>query len=308
MSGPSEINLSARGPGGRQEIKLKTETPENIAGFVLANSLCPECSRPTPGNEVLADMTPEPCECGTIPGRHPVLNENEFKGQDLVICGAGPSLAKFRPFLTKFKGEVWGANRALGYLHEWGVSKAKGVAIDPTTNMFGTVWADPPDTDYYLATSVNPGLVWHLENHGRAIRYFHSMRGTDDEPYLYRLLYPDTCLAGRGLNVVNRALDLAGYLGFKKVYIAGADNALGPDGALYADGSKLPEGEVWLHGEIDGKVFKTKADMLMSATELVRVKREFRLDGKRVTFLGHTLPNALDGKSEAFLQRVIKFS
>jgi len=174
--------------------------------------------------------------------------------------------------------------------------------------MFGTVWKEPPATDYYLATTVNPGLVWHLEAHGWRIRYWHSLRGGDDEPYLYRLLYPDTCLAGRGLNVVNRALDLAGFLGFTKIYIAGADNALGPDRTMYADGGKLPDGEIWLSGEIDGKIFQTKADMLMSATELVRVKRDFKLAGKRVVLLGNTLPKALDGKSEAFLQRVIKFS
>ena len=310
MSGPSEVALSARGPGGRQVVVLKTESAEHIAGFILANSLCPVCSRPTPGNDVLADMTPEPCDCDppTIPGRHPVLTENEFRGEELMICGAGPSLATFRPAIEKFSGHIWGANRALGYLHGWGVTKAKGVAIDPHTSMFGKVWADPPDTEYYLATTCNPGLVWHLEKHGLPIRYFHSLRGTEDEPYLYRLLYPDTCLAGRGLNVVNRALDLAGYLGFSKIYIVGADNALGPDGMMYADGGKLPEGEIWLHGKIDGKEFRTKADMMMSATELVRVKREFRREGKRVVFLGKTLPAALDGKSDAFLKRnIIRF-
>ena len=308
MSEPNEIAVIARGPAGRQEIRLKTERAENVSGFIVANSLCPVCSRPTPGNDVLADITPEPCECGTLPGRHPVLTANEYEGQELIICGAGPSLSKFRPFIKKFKGEVWGANRALNYLHEWGVSNAKGVAIDPHTSMFGAVWADPPNTEYYLATSVNPGLVWHLEARGYPIRYFHSLRGGEDEPYLYRLLYPDTALAGRGLNVVNRALDLALYMGFKKVYLAGADNALGPAGAMYADGGKLADDDVWLHGEVDGKTYHTKADMLLSATELVRAKRDFKKAGKRVVFLGKTLPAALDGKSESFLKRVIRFA
>ena len=308
MSNASEVALSARGPGGRQEIRLKTESSENVSGFIVANSLCPICSRPTPGNDVLANMTPEPCECGTLPGRHPVLTANEYEGQELVICGAGPSLSNFKPFLQKFKGEIWGANRALNYLHEWGVTKAKGVAIDPGTAMFGEVWVDPPPTEYYLATSVNPGLVWHLEARGHPIRYFHSLRGGDDEPYLYRLLYPDTALAGRGLNVVNRALDLALYMGFKKVYLAGADNALGSDGAMYADGGEMDAADVWLQGEVDGKKFRTKADMLQSATDLVRAKRDFKLAGKRVVFLGKTLPAALDGKSDAYLSRVIRFA
>lgn len=314
--GPSELEVSARGPGGRQVITLKTEDSENIAGFLFANSLCPVCQGPTPSNDelmpllaLMSDKAPAACACNppTLPGRHPVVTENECRDKELIICGAGPSLATFRPALEKFKGEIWGTNRALNYLHEWGITKAKGVAIDPHTTMIGEVWANPPDTDYLLATTVNPGLVNHLEKHGRPIRYFHSLRGTEKERYLYRLLYPDTCLAGRGLNVVNRALDLADYMGFSKIYIAGADNALGPDGELYADGSKMREGDVWLYGKIDKKTFATKVDMLMSATELVRVKKEMKAKGKRVVFLGRTLPAALDGKSEAFLKRVVHF-
>lgn len=291
-----------------QVIELQTESENNVPGFVLGNALCPVCNKPTPPNADVAAIIPEPCDCDppTIAGRHPVVQKGEGEGRELAIVGAGPSLAGFRPYLQKFKGEVWGANRGLNYLHEWGVTKAKGVAIDPFTRMFGKVWANPPETDYLLATSVNPGLVWMLEEHGYPIRYFHSYRGAQGETDLYHLLYPPTVLAGHGLNVVNRAIDVAQYMGFSRITVIGADNCLGDGDAFYAGGEKgETEGDVTLEGVIDGKQFRTKTDMLMSAVELVRKKKELKAEGVKLVFLGNTLPKALEGKPEAYLRRVI---
>ena len=303
------MNLRGKDSRGMdQEIVLRTEPEENIPGFILGNALCPRCARPTPVNDFMAGITPDPCECDPPipPGRHPVVQADSAEGTEVAICGAGPSLAQYKPFLRDFTGPIWGCNRGLNYLHEWGIPKAVGVAIDPSTRMFGQTWREPPDTEYLLATSVNPGLVWWLEHNERPIRYFHSMRGAKGETELYRMLYPPTVLAGHGLNVVNRAVDVADYMGYTRIYLLGADNALGTDGAFYAGGERSPnEDQITLTGEIDGKSFETKTDMLMSAVELVRRQQALKREGKRLIFMGRTLPAALEGKTEAYLKRVI---
>jgi len=293
----------------KQRIELNTEPEENIPGFILGNALCPVCQKPTPVNEFVARFTPNPCECDppTIAGRHPVVRYNEAKGQQIVICGAGPSLNQFRPFIEKFKGEIWGTNRALNYLHGWGVTKAKGVAIDPSTRLFGEVWTPPPETEYLLATSVNPGLVWAIEALGYPIRYFHSYRGVADEVALYQTLYPPTALASFGLNVPNRAVDVAEFMGFRRIYLAGCDLALGENDKFYAGGEEgHNKDDVTLEGSVDGKhFFRTKTDMLMSAVELARKRRRLKTQGVKLTFLGNTLPRALQNQPESVLRRVI---
>lgn len=309
-SSTNRLNLNAKDETGRRQvIHLKSQDAGSIPGFIVANAICPTCQRPTPANDLMAAVTPEPCDCDppVRPGRHPVVQENSHEGEELVICGAGPSLSNFRNSIGGFKGDVWGANRGLNYLHDWGIAEARGIAIDPFTRMFGELWAEPFDTTYYLATTVNPGLVWHLEEHGMPIRYFHSARGAPDEALLYHLLYPETCVAGSGLNVVNRAVELAAYMGYERIYLAGADNALGPNDELYADGGSVGEDDVLLDGEIDGKFFRTKSDMLMSAVELARRQRELKQEGVRVIFLGDTLPRALEGKTDAYLKRVVEY-
>lgn len=305
---PDKMNLKGRDKRGMNvEIELKTEPEKNIPGFIVGNALCPTCQRPTPANEFMAQATPDPCDCDPPipPGRHPMVEQGSKNGGEIAICGAGPSLEGFIDALGTFKGDVWGANRALNYLHDRGIN-ADGVAIDPSTRMFGQVWTDPPDVTYYLATTVNPGLVWWLEKHDRDIRYFHSLRNCKGEMELYRMLYPDTVLAGHGLNVVNRAIDVAEYMGYTRIYVAGADNALGKDGEFYAGGGDATNaGDVTLKGEINGRLWETKTDMLMSAVELVRRKRDLKQQGVRLIFVGDTLPRALESKSEAFLRRVI---
>lgn len=286
-----------------QEIILKTEPQENIPGFIWANSLCRTCSLPV---IVLPPEVALPvCECET-PTNHPVIEKDCRKGEHLMLCGAGPSLGRLRSVVQAHEGDVWGCNRALNYLHDWGVTKAIGVAIDPSTRMFGTVWADAPKTTYYLATSVNPGLVWHLEPN--PIRYFHSVRGCDDEVTLYQSLYPRTCLAGYGLNVVNRAVDLAEYMGYKTISLVGADNALGKDDAMYPDGSKGDAvQDVVLEGRIGKKKWRTKTDMLMSAVSLVQKQRAMKNNGQTLMFLGETLPKALQYKSQEYLDRCVSW-
>jgi hypothetical protein len=319
----TEIALSDRDPQGkvRQEIVLKTEPEENISGFIVGNSLCRSCGGlrlwggigVETATKLLDAFAPlEPCTC-EVSGQIPVVRADSKTNVDLIICGAGPSLRTAVPRLKRHKGDVWGCNSALNWLVEHNRKATHGVAIDPSTRMWMDdadgrpgVWIDPPDVGYLIATTTNPGLATHLLAHDRNVEMFHSMRGSEYEMALYPVLYPDTALAIYGLNVTNRAIDLAVYMGYRHIAMAGCDCALGSDRTMYADGRKLLDEDVRLQGKIDGRMWYTKPDMLMSGVELVRRQRS--LGPTRLEFIGDTLPRALQKKPDEFLTRCIDWA
>jgi hypothetical protein len=119
------------------------------------------------------------------------------------------------------------------------------------------------------------------------------------EDWLYQSLYPTTIRTGSGLNSVNRAIDLAIFMGFARITVLGADCALRfktvppPD---MINGS--PEHLRWLReevtmhangghgmaanstplvlwGRIDGRDWLTKPDMVISATWLEKTRQKF---------------------------------
>jgi hypothetical protein len=142
------------------------------------------------------------------------------------------------------------------------------------------------------------------------------------EDWLYSAFYQPTVRLGSGLNAVSRAIDLACYMGYKEVYALGADCALRPkvpqppselgteahqrwleDTQMHADGGNaLRSGAtpVTLTGQIDGRWWTTKPDMAITAVWLVKMAQAL----PHLHLIGDTLPNALMGKDDAFLQRL----
>lgn len=146
------------------------------------------------------------------------------------------------------------------------------------------------------------------------------------EDWLYRALYPLTVRAGSGLNSVSRAVDVAHFMGFERIVLLGADCALKiknklPDGVkhgspehqrwlendteMHADGgSAVASGAtgVTLGGEIDGRWWESKPDLVITAVFLVKMQE--KMGAHRMLMIGDTLPNALVGKSDEFLKRL----
>jgi hypothetical protein len=58
-----------------------------------------------------------------------------------------------------------------------------------------------------------------------------------------------------------------------------------------------------MEGEIDGRKWVTKPDMLFSAVALAQAKRRL---GKRLQLIGDTLPAALERKGPAFLDSIAR--
>lgn len=295
-----------------QQIELQTTPGHDIPGHLATNARCRACDKMVLRLPVKDQYTlepgsfPETCKC-EVPEQLPVFGQpNEYAGKTLVICGAGPSIRQAYKECRK-ADHVWGCNRAASWLARKGWHITHALAIDAGTSMLETVWREPPDVrDFILASSVHPALIEHLLARGKRLRLFHSMRGgVDEELNLYRMLFPPAPLVGMGLNSVNRALELAEWLGYRRIALAGADNAFGPNDEMYGTGEKVIFGDATVRGVIDGREWHTRPDMLASAKSLARVK--WRL-GERLQFIGNTLPRALSRKDEAFLDRVIRYS
>lgn len=145
------------------------------------------------------------------------------------------------------------------------------------------------------------------------------------EDWLYMALYPPTVRAGSGLNSVNRAIDVALFLGFREIVVLGADCALrvskpcppdAPPGSpahrrwlqectvMHADGGHaMASGAsmMTMDGVIDGRTWTSKPDMLVSAVWLVKQARAYP---GRIRLVGDTLPVALQDKPNDFLLRL----
>lgn len=133
------------------------------------------------------------------------------------------------------------------------------------------------------------------------------------EDWLYSTLYPPTIRVGAGLNTATRAIDLALTMGYERVTVLGADCAMRVPGPMPRCAPGSPEHKAWLRstilhadggdalasgatattigGEIDGRWWETKPDMMISAVFLLRMQDAVGND--RLRLVGDTLPNAL---------------
>jgi len=149
------------------------------------------------------------------------------------------------------------------------------------------------------------------------------------EMYLYQHIYPGTVQVGYGLNTVPRAICLALWMEFKEIVVFGADCACAPDAELmptandpnypawleslklYADGrspAKYGPNAVMSQGIIEGRVWHTRPDMLISAGHIVDLVHRYL----NIRLVGDTLPNAMltlpDGTREDFFQKLPKLN
>lgn len=293
---------------GGQTIRLQNPVADHFPGFIFGNAT--HCDAVVP--------------MGDAAGKH------------VVICGAGPTLADHAAAWCPGADEVWGCNSALNYLTANGHRVTHGITVDQTPQMVEE-WQAAPDVDYLLASTVHPHLTEYLLAQGRRLRFFHNYVGIKEKPvihegraidfenWLYCTLYPPTVVAGAGLNTVTRAIDVALFRGFARITVLGADCALRataplPDGVaqfspehlewlktsvvMHADGGHaLRSGATatTIEGEIDGRHWLTKPDMMISATFLTQMAWAYP---ERITLIGDTLPVALLGKDQAFLDRL----
>lgn len=334
------------------EIELKNPVAEHFAAFAIGNAVaweemaCADLQKHHP--EVIEQLA----ALGDIDRvdfmnafhdavkahatQHYVVRENEAEGQHLVICGAGPSLAETAAEYVPQADQVWGCNSAVTWLAGHGYKPTHGFTVDQTPVMLKE-WYSVPDVEYLVATTVHPHLTQLLRSRGRTVRFFNNYCGIQGEPvqfrdqlldfesWLYCVLFPPTIQAGQGLNAVNRAIDVATYMGFAKITVLGADCAIRlkrpkPFGMQHGDrahrrwlekhtvmhasgANAVTNGQtaITMGGMIDGRYWESKPDLIVSAVWLEMTRRRM---GGRLEVIGDTLPNALRNKDVEFLKRL----
>ena len=232
-----------------------------------------------------------------------MVGPNGNLGETLALCGAGPSLRSLR---FDRNDALWACNSALTYLVGEGVTVSAAVGIDQTPGLLRE-WLEPPDVPYYVASSCDPELVAHLREHDRAVRFFHNhvgFKGELDE-YCSEAWAPGY-MVGEGATVVPRAIGLAQWCGFERVDVYGADCALGVDDMAHANGESAAVAfgqPTLMEGQIGGRTWRTRPDMLLAAVDLVR---RVRKSEGRVRLMGDTLAVALLGKTDDYLELVMR--
>jgi hypothetical protein len=216
-----------------------------------------------------------------------VVEQDSAKGETLVICGAGPSLAEDAGTWCRKGDQVWGCNSAMPWLVAQGYPVTHGFTIDQTAHMCAE-WESAPPVEYLVASTIHPHLTTLLLAHQRRLTWFHNFVGIKRPPvqygicldceamvpdvlnehpeclhartetrlenyedWMYMALYPGTVRAGSGLNAVTRAIDVALFMGFARIIVLGADCCLRVR-------NPLPEGVVpgtlaytrWLNEEV----------------------------------------------------------
>lgn len=225
-----------------------------------------------------------------------------FHGKVLALCGAGPSLAA-EPIYPA--DELWGCNSAVTWLAENDKHPTGAVAIDQTEHMLKE-WQATPDVTHYVASTVDPRLLKHLAEAGKRVRIFHNYVGFDDEIEFYNSKpWPPSFMMATGATVLSRTVGLAAWMGFRRIDVYGADCSF-RDGVAHANGESIEQAfghTSVMEGEVGGRVWQTRPDMLMCAVDLVRLTRAYP---DRIRLMGDTLPVALMGYDDAFLDQVIR--
>ena len=148
-----------------------------------------------------------------------------------------------------------------------------------------------------------PEVPNHPEDHPAKIKLFHSACGVKDEVNLYKKLFKNADTMGGGYNVVNRAYSAMKYMGVSEFIFAGVDCGWRLDTTFYTHGDNPQTGmDMSDQGQIDGKEWRTRPDMMASAVSLVQEQRK---PGAAITFLGDCMPRSLMTKEDAFLQKML---
>ena len=277
-------------------------------------------------------------------GNRFMLTEKSGADQHLVICGAGPSLREHAADYCHLGDQVWGCNSAAIWLHDNGYRCTHAYTVDQTPEMVNEWESAPEMVYLLATTAhphlvshlraKGRGIQWfhnYVGIQGEPVTWPDADgkdRTMGREDWLYATLFPHTIRAGSGLNAVTRALDCAVYAGFRKITILGSDCAvkttgpvpenlpLGSDAYLdwvkretvmHADGGSAVASNatpMLFNGEIDGRVWVTKADLIISAVWLVKMVRRLREVGADIEIVGDVLPNALADKPDEYLARL----
>jgi hypothetical protein len=332
--------MSEPGGFGGQQIRLENPVSKSFAAFVVGNAAEYERRFPPDKPRNIWIPNEDGGEY-RLPYCEKVAKAGVGDGKTVVICGAGPSLKEEAAEWCAKGDEVWGCNSALPWLYENGYKVTHGFTIDQQPQMLEEWHTAPPVeyllattvhphlTDFLLAKGRDITFFHNFCGIKEDPVSWPDANGVEHveawEDWAYQIMYEGTVRAGSGLNAVTRAIDVALFMGFSEIIVLGADCCLrfknpppkdfGPgtkefetwlinETTMHADGGHaLASGAtpVVLTGEVDGRLFAVKPDLVITAVWLVVMRRKLK---GRLKIIGDGLPNALKHKSNKFLERL----
>jgi hypothetical protein len=326
---------------GGGEIRLQNPVANFFPSFIVGNATEYERRFPSPEDPGLYLPDPEETGVRVkLPYCDKIVKQGAGAGKTVIICGAGPSLRENVDQLER-GDEVWACNSALTWLYENGHKVTHGFTIDQQPQMLGEWVTAPPVKYMLASTVHPHLTAYLLDKDRDITFFHNfvgikeaPVRWPDGngiiqeetwEDWAYQIMYAGTVRAGSGLNAVTRAIDVALFMGFEKIVVLGADCCLrfkqpppkdkGPgtkeftdwlrnETEMHADGGHALASEatpVVLTGEVDGRLFAVKPDLVITAVWLVVMRRKLK---GRLEIIGDGLPNALKHKSNKFLERL----
>lgn len=251
----------------------------------------------------------------------PLVRRNqEADKQGAIIFALGPSLTARKKDLARAIGYarrkgwlVVAVKEAVEYLHtKHGIVADYAVNMDPGPQEAGRTPALRGVT-YCMASVCHPDLYGKMIRHRCAIQVFHSAAGfwvdvpggKVGEEHVYHALWEhkDFDTMEGGVTVVNRAVSLMRFMGVPRVITIGADFGYRPGHQHYVDFVKaapIDGGKMSDEGQVDGKEWRTKADLLVSACHIAKLI----LDGY-VTVIGDSLAASLAKAGRGMIDRVM---
>jgi hypothetical protein len=320
-------------PGPVREIKLQNPVRDNFAAYIFGNAT--KCQRVVEQNSAVGQHL---VICGAGPSLRLTAPKWCPQGDQVWGCNSAVTWLYdnghkvthgFTVDQTAHMLEEWASAPPVDYIIASSCNpflceylEGKGRAVTFFHNYVGVEGAN---VSYSVCKSCNA-----MSDRGGAA--CPSCQSTDIvsatiayEEWLYAALYPSTMTVGSGLNATTRAIDLAIYMGFDKITLLGADCYIHATGkmpsslktgspahlawlrantTMHADGGHALASEascLTLEGDIDGRHWLTKPDLMITAVWLVWMKRQY---GSRLRIMGDTLPKALLDKPDSFLERL----
>lgn len=145
-----------------------------------------------------------------------------------VIAGSGPSLASTYEGLKEERAKgrpICAVNGAHDYLVKQGIEPDIFLTIDPR-DLRHNVREETQDTVYLIASRCSPVLFDHLKD--RKVMIWHAASGPDEQALMGELgiKYMIGGTSTSGL----RAVNIAYFMGFRRVRMYGMDSCNAPDG------------------------------------------------------------------------------
>ena len=226
---------------------------------------------------------------------YPLLRQTPFHDGHISIACYGPSLKDTWSGLERPILSVSGAH---DFLIERGVVPDFHIDCDPREYKAEFVKNAHPDVHYLMASCCHPKTweylqgrkvsLWHLYNGQETTRWLSSNR--PDKDTVPPSETPHVAICG-GSTIGLRAIELAGFMGYKNIALHGMDSSFAGD--VRHAGVHHGEKQKPVRVRVGDEWFQSSPQMIEAARETINVIGRYAPVGVRFTFYGNGMLQAM---------------